>query len=51
MFLEVPCYLFPCPFCAKACGVLEDDQFVIPVKSDVVCSIFVCKGVQDNKSN
>ena len=51
VFLEAPCYFFPCPFCLRSCGVLKNGESVVPVESNVVCSVFVCKVVQDRKFN
>ena len=51
MSFEVPCYFFPCPFRLRPCGVLENGESIVPVKSDVVCSVFVGKVVQDKKAN
>ena len=47
MFFETPCYFFPCSFCLGSCCVLENGESIIPVESDVVCSVFVCEAVQD----
>ena len=42
MFLEAPCYFFPCPFFLRSSGILENRESVVPVESNVVSSIFVC---------
>ena len=51
VFLEVPCYFLPCPFYLGPCGIPENSESVVRVESDVVCSVFVCKVVQDKEPN
>ena len=49
-WVEAPCYFFPCSFRLRPCGVLENGDSVVPVKPDVVCSVFVGKDVRDKTS-
>ena len=51
MFFETPSYFFPCSFCLGSCCVLENGESIVPVEFDVVCSVFVCEAVQDEKSD
>ena len=43
MFFETPCYFFPCSFCLGSCCVLENGESIVPVESDVVCSVFFAR--------
>ena len=51
MFFEAPCYFFPCSFRLRPCGVFENGEPIGPVKTNVVCSVFVGKVIQEEKPN
>ena len=51
MFFEAPCHFFPCSFRLRPCGVFENGETIVPVKTDVVCSVFVGKIIQEEKPN